>query len=168
MIRAAMTETGRAFDLQGRTTRRRYLAFLFCAVVAFALLLTACALLLPASKVEMGVYLITAVFYLPITAAGVRRLHDVGLSGTLMLDPLKPLGVFLLSVLLLGASINTSFGAFVGLFTAFFFAKTAVALACIFVLGLIAATMMYFSNTMGQLLLPSEQGPNKYGPAPLR
>lgn len=123
-----------------------------------------CIILLPVGQVAAAVYFVTALFYLPVTAAGVRRLHDIGESGLLMLDPLKPAAgfFFVLAVLWVLAS-GTYEGTVLTIFAAFFFAKAVIAVFVIAALFVLVLTLMYFSNTMGLLLLPSQPGPNKYG-----
>ncbi|MBE2275409.1 MAG: DUF805 domain-containing protein [Rhodobacteraceae bacterium] len=153
---AVRTELLRSFDLKGRTTRAAYLWFLSTSILALAAGIWACHALLPDDQVIRGVCAVIALFYLPVTAAGVRRLHDVGASGLLMLEPLKPgLGLgtalWLLWLLATGTLVGTTS---VILATLFF---PAVVVALLGIAGLIAliATLIAFSHTMGLLLLPS-------------
>lgn len=167
IARTILSEASRSFDLGGRTARADYLWFLFFSVVAFAASLALCIRFLPADHIAAGIYTVTAIFYLPITAAGARRLHDVGESGKLMLDPLKPamaLGVVLLLVAL--AAESSSAVRLIAFIAAFFFGTIVVALLLIASLTVTIMTLAYFSNTMGMLLLPPQPGPNKYGPNP--
>lgn len=169
MMRATVTETRRTFDLKGRTARAPYLVFLFCACVLFILCLTICVKVIPDQHVATGMLVCTAVFYLPVTAAGVRRLHDVGQSGLLMLDPLKPLAAMVAVMFLFAALMSSSadIGTMTFIFVTLFVSPTVwLALFCVVALFVTAFTLMYFSNTMGLLLLPSEPGPNKHGPNP--
>ena len=167
MARATLVETARTFDLHGRTARGNYLWFLASAIAFFAASIAFCILLLPVENVAVAIYIVTALFYLPVTAAGVRRLHDIGESGSLMLDPLKPaVGFFIVLALLWLWASTTYAGTIVMLFSAFFFAKAVIAILVIAALFVLVLTLMYFSNTMGLLLLPSQPGPNKYGPNP--
>ncbi len=167
VARAILKDTARSVDLHGRITRAdclRLLAFwslVFVAVIAIAIWL------LPAEKAVQNIYVTTALFYLPVTAAAVRRLRDVGGSGMLMLDPLKSaltFGVVLLA-LCAWASLTVT-GVFVTVLTSLFFASSVVALALIGLLFVLVCTAMHFSNTTGLLLLPSSPGPNRYGPNP--
>jgi uncharacterized membrane protein YhaH (DUF805 family) len=110
---AVRTELLRSFDLKGRTTRAAYLWFLSTSILALAAGIWACHALLPDDQVIRGVCAVIALFYLPVTAAGVRRLHDVGASGLLMLEPLKPgLGLgtalWLLWLLATGTLVGTT------------------------------------------------------------
>ena len=165
-VAAVLAELGRSFDLRGRTARAPYLAFLLTSVALFALILALCVQLLPTATVAKAVYLTTALFYITVTSAGVRRLHEVGLSGTHMLEPLKPTFAFLTVVVLLWLfGGNTGVNVIIWI-SILLFAKPLVAVSCVIALIGIAMTLMYFSNTMGQLLLPSQPGPNRYGPNP--
>ena len=167
LVRAFLTETTRSFDLNGRTARARYLSFLFVATLLYASAIWLCFAFLAEGYAATGVYLVTALFYLPVTAAGVRRLHDVGESGTLMLDPLKPAAAFGILLCLLGVlSLSSAGGLIVTAAAVFLFGKVIVAVFSIAALLGVALTLMYFSNTMGLLLLPSQPGKNQYGPNP--
>ncbi|WP_297776023.1 DUF805 domain-containing protein [uncultured Roseovarius sp.] len=165
--RAILAETARMFDLGGRTARAAYLWFLFAATCAFAVGIALCIRLLPSESIATGTYVLTAIFYLPVTAAGVRRLHDVGESGTLMLDPLKPaIGFFIVMTLIWLWMSMTSSGTLTLLMAVMFFTKPLVAVVAVIALFVIVLTLMFFSHTMGLLLLPPQPGPNKYGPNP--
>jgi uncharacterized membrane protein YhaH (DUF805 family) len=166
MAQAVLTELTRTFDLRGRTARGPYLMFLGAAIVLFALCLTACAMFLPEGSKAIGVYITTALFYLPVTAAGVRRLHDVGESGLLMLDPLKPsiAAGLLLGLLWLWVSFSDA-GNFVVVVSTFLFASLIYAVLIVGALVVLAVSMMYMSHTLGLLMLPSQPGANKYGPS---
>lgn len=167
MLRATVDETRRSFDLKGRTARAGYLAFLFCTTVLFALSLAICVKALPEEYVVTGMFVTTAIFYLPVTAAGVRRLHDVGKCGNLMLDPLKPIAALYVVMLLFWLTVANSDAAFIVVYSnLIFLGKVWFALFCIAALCATALTLMYFSNTMSMLLLPSQPGTNKYGPNP--
>lgn len=163
--RAVLLETARTFDLRGRTSRADYLWFLLAAAGLFAICIALCIKLFPAPAT--AIYVVTAIFYLPVTAAGVRRLHDVGESGALMLEPLKPVAGFfvILGLLWLWAS-GTQSGTLLAVFSAMFFGKVIVAILVVSALFVLVATLMFFSNTMGLLLLPSQRGPNTHGPNP--
>lgn len=165
--RAFLTETRRSFDLRGRSARVNYLWFLLFSTTLFAGAILACIAVLPAGHVSAGVYQITAIFYLPVTAAGIRRLHDVGESGTLMLMPHLPTLVAGLILLALGLAYDGSASVkFVTILAAMFFAEIVYAIMAVVFISATVMTLMYFSNTMGLLLLPSTPGPNKYGPNP--
>lgn len=163
LVRVTLSETARTLDLKGRTARAPYLSFLLCTTSIFTVMLVLCIKLLPETHATKAIWLTTLIFYLPVTAAGARRLHDVGESGLLMLEPLKPLLAF---GIVLGLFGLFSFKTFIGFVTLFLFGKVYVALISIAALITAVATLMYFSNTMGLLLLPSKSGPNKYGPNP--
>ncbi len=166
-LRAVRTEFIRSFEFSGRTARRHYLTFLATSISAMSVCLALLAIVLPSRHVAIGMYLTVAIFYLPVTSAGVRRLHDVWESGTLMLDPLKP--AFCFTLLLLGvfvAGTYTASGQLILFLTAWFFASAVIAIGAILLVICACLTLAYFSNTMGLLLLPSQPGPNKYGPNP--
>ncbi|KMK66343.1 DUF805 domain-containing protein [Puniceibacterium sp. IMCC21224] len=165
--RAIVRESRRSFDLFGRTARAGYLWSLATAILACATVATMLITVLSVESVPEALYVTTALFYLPVTAAGVRRLHDVGQSGTLMFDPLKPAAIFLTFLLILwlfptlGGLVNAA-----AMLSAMFFSQLLVSLLAVLGLAAISVTLMYFSNTMAQLLLPSQPGPNRYGPNP--
>lgn len=167
IVHAFLAETTRSFDLDGRTARARYLGFLLVATLLFASAIWLCSAFLPDDLAGTGIYCVTALFYLPVTAAGVRRLHDVGESGTLMLDPIKPAAAFGILLLLLGVlSFSSAGGMIVTYATVFLFGKIIVAILSVTTLLVVALTLLYFSTTMGLLLLPSQPGENQYGPNP--
>ena len=107
-----------------------------------------------------------AIFYVPVTSAGVRRLHDVGESGALMLAPLVPAASvwLLLTVVWWGAKV-TGVGLLV--FLAAFLVPEILMFAWVaIVIGTSVATLVSFSDTASKLMLPSEPGANRYGLAP--
>ena len=162
-----MNESARSFDLTGRTARADYLWFLTFSIIAYAAGIYACIRVLEPTQATLGIFLVTSVFYLPVTSAGVRRLHDVGESGLLMLNPLKPIVVLGVSVTLVWYAFAATFvGSLIGIFAALFFGSVIIAIAMVVALAALFMTLAYFSNTMGLLLLPSQPGPNQYGPNP--
>ncbi|MEL6808032.1 MAG: DUF805 domain-containing protein [Pseudomonadota bacterium] len=165
MLSATATELKKPLDFSGRTGRRPYLCFLTVSIVFYAVAL-ALAFSLASERHALWVFLaVTAVFYIPVTSAGVRRLHDIGERGVLMLDPLKPAfaGLFLVWLLPLVTG-----GAFLATWIvgALLFPAAIIIVVFAALFGMTVATLVYLSNTMGLLLLPSEPGPNKYGPNP--
>lgn len=166
--RAIRHEWKRVFDFSGRTARAAYLWYLLFCTTLFGASLPLCGQLArDDASLMVSIGLVTLIFYVPVTSAGVRRLHDVGQSGLLMLDPLKPflaLAIFLM--LAMTAVVATEIGAFVGLMAAFFFSGIVIVSLVIVCLAALFLTLTYFSHTMGLLLLPSDPGPNKYGPNP--
>lgn len=109
-----------------------------------------------------AVFVVTAVFYVPVTSAGVRRLRDAGEPVSLILDPPKPA----LCIRLLHWAAILGFH---GLYAIWPVSGT-VALGLAFLTDLDAyiywlsllfatiATLILLSNTMGKLLLPSYPG----------
>ncbi len=163
-------ELSRSFDFRGRTARGGYLAFLVTATCILAGTLWLAAQISAHDKFWWNALMIVAVFYIPVTSAGVRRLHDAGHSGVFMLDPLKPTVVFLV-ITYLGRMLFVGGFSLVALDGSFalvtlFAAPFAFFVWMIAFLGCFVATMVYFANTMGLLLLPSQPGTNAYGPNP--
>ena len=160
------SELRRSFDFKGRTARRSYFLFLSVAILAFSAALAVVPFIAPSVSVWAKIAIVTALFYIPVTSAGVRRLHDADLSGTLMLDPVKPIlaisvTFFVLPLLYWLFPLSTGFSiwwlALSGIGTIIFFAA---------VLGGVIMTLVFFSNTMSSLMLPSHPSANKYGPNP--
>lgn len=167
VVRTVLAEIKRTFDLHGRTARAPYLIFLGVSVILFAGTMTSFAYALPTETLLFALASITALFYLPVTTAGMRRLHDTGESGSLMFTPLKPMASFVLLSGLTWVWVSmTKTGTIVGLLAAYLFAKIFAALMFIAGLIVLAINMMHVSHTMGLLLLPSQPGPNAYGSNP--
>ena len=149
----------RAFDLRGRSSRAEYLPFL-----AFAMALLAGMTLLGAAfdrgwaAVGLGVIAL----YVPVTSAGVRRLHDAGEPGHLMLVPLAPgLGALILASLLgLIPALVPGLNVALVLFIMFGGAVLVKALGVLALIATVLATVIAFVDVMGRLLLPSDAGPN--------
>jgi uncharacterized membrane protein YhaH (DUF805 family) len=166
-LRAVQVELAKSFDFAGRTARSTYLCFLGLSVLTFSGLISIC---MQAQDTEVRVLLIitaVTVFYVPVTSAGVRRLHDVGESGLLMLDPLKPLAALGLFVLVIWLGLTgTVVGGVAGIFSVMFFGSAVKIIAAIAGLVALFIAIAAFSRTMGLLFLSSHPGPNKYGPEP--
>lgn len=165
VLSATTAELKKSFDFSGRIARGPYLSFLAISTILFALVLCTTLSFVGTGAAHWVVLGVAAVFYIPVTSAGVRRLHDVGAAGTLMLDPLKPAFAGLVLVWLLPLVGGATF-TMLWVVGALFFPVIIAALISIALLGVTAATLIYFSNTMGLLLLPSQPGPNTYGPNP--
>ena len=165
-LRAVSQELSRSFDFSGRAARADYLWFLTASIALFIGCLILTLKLLSYARPAEVILVLVVTFYIPVTSAGVRRLHDVGHSGTAMLDPLKPtVIVLILTVLLVLFVWNTEFGAGLAVLGLLLW-PLYLALAMLVIGAAVFMTSMFFSNTMGLLLLPSEPGPNKYGPNP--
>ncbi|WP_424985908.1 DUF805 domain-containing protein [Microbulbifer sp. S227A] len=163
VMRAFWFELLRSLDFKGRTPRARYFGFLFVATSLLAGAIWLAVAILPHGRDWIGVCILIALFYIPVTSAGVRRLHDTGQSGVLMLDPLKPMAAFGLCLLIIGAATFSNTVGFVAFYTSvFLLGKFMVAVMSILALLMLGLTMMFFSNTMGQLMLPSQPSSNKY------
>ncbi len=157
----------KSFVFHGRIGRSEYLWFLAFSILVLAGCLTICWQLRHIFSFGITSLIIVGMMYIPVTSAGVRRLHDVGETGELMLDPLQP---SLTLVVLVGlANLAVYFAP--ALLALFFFALilTRGLLLWIGILILIIAavvTLIFFTNTASKLLLPSQPGNNKYGPNP--
>lgn len=169
ILRAFWLEMLRSFDFKGRTPRARYFAFLFVATSFLAGTIWLAVAILPQGQDWIGVCILIALFYIPVTSARVRRLHDTGHSGTFMLDPLKPMVAFGLCLLIIGAAIFSNKVEILAFFASMFLVgKLLVAVVSILALLMLGLTMVFFSNTMGILLLPAQPGNNTYGPNELQ
>ncbi len=167
ILRAFRAEALRSLDFRGRTPRAQYLGFLLVSVALVATAIWLAIALLPPDLTWAGVGIVIALAYVPVTSAGVRRLHDANQSGTLMFDPIKPLAAFGICLLLVGALLLSSQVGLIALFLALaLLGKLAVAVVSIAGLLMLVLSLIYFSNTMGLLLLPSHPGTNAYGPDP--
>lgn len=116
---------------------------------------------------------VTALLYIPVTSAGVRRLHDIGETGWLMVKPLVPITSYLALLGLLIGYLSYSPGgrAFV-LLGVTFFLLLPLFFGLLLALGVLGFAMLiislfYFDQTLGLLLQPAQSGSNKYGPNPL-
>ncbi|MFD1797500.1 DUF805 domain-containing protein [Paracoccus aurantiacus] len=144
-----------SLDWKGRSSRAEYLPF----ICAAALLLAAIVAVLWQARdtVPFGwaVLLVLALFYLPVTAAGARRLNDVGERPGLMLVPLMPvagLGIVLLVLCLL----KTPATVMAMLLTLWFMPGLSVTVALLVLGTALIATLIAFSHVTGLLLLPSQ------------
>lgn len=160
------TEFRRSVDFKGRTSPLPYFLFLGASVLAFSASLYLAKLIVAPESYWVVTAMITAVFYIPVTSAGVRRLHDVGETGTLMLEPIKPALAVAVILLILPALFAVSpVGTGIGIL---WLAITGIGQIALFALvaGGCIMTLIFFSNTMSTLMLPSERTENKYGPNP--
>jgi uncharacterized membrane protein YhaH (DUF805 family) len=166
--RAVQRELARSLDCTGRTARRDYLCFLSASTAAFSCLIWM-GLQAETPNLRVGLVLMTtALFYIPVTTAGVRRLHDTGETGLHMLEPLKPIATLSLLLLIVWLCVTgTVAGTVVGLISAMFFSSVVVMIASIAVLVTLFLTLASFSTVSGLLLMPAQPGPNEYGPNPL-
>lgn len=154
------------FNFRGRATRREFWSYyLFSWLVAFALNLLGSigevitpdgneAVPLPVAIVLMVVGLLLLLFQLSLIlanlAVAVRRLHDTGHSGWWAVAPLACLLLLIPGVFLAGSAHDP--GMMVGIF------------ALVAALGILGFGLYLLI----QMLMPSQCGPNKYGPSLLR
>lgn len=146
--------------------RRPYLVFMGVAILLYGSAIAVIVQWADRDERTFALLVLTAIFYIPVTAAGARRLHDTGHSATLMLDPLKPVAAFY--IVLFGLMYLAHAFPLIGVLT-FGYALISGAftlVAALVLLVLTTLTLIYFSNTMGRLLLPSDPAANKYGPNP--
>ena len=168
MLECVKTELSKSFDFSGRTPRIPYLIFLASSILIYAICALITYMIVGEDSFMRSLAIITAVFYILVTSAGVRRLHDVGEEGALMLGPLKPISAYLIfsSLLQIIGSFFYPMLILLFLFAFDFFMGLSLILWLASVSVIIVATLMYFSHVMGLLLLPSQPGSNKYGPNP--
>lgn len=136
-------------------SRADYLPFLAAAAAALGFLLAAGALVIPKDRFAGFGFALVALFYIPVTSAGCRRLRDAGEDPWQMLNPVKPALATLIVLWLLSLLLRTPLG-----FTAFYLSALIAAPFYVFAaalvsLGVFAATAVYFSDTGARLLLPS-------------
>ena len=151
----------------GRMPRAEYLGFLLRSISLYVLALFVAYKFRGQLSFGWMTLGITAVFYLPVTFAGVRRLHDTNNQGALMLDPLKPFAAlyFFKYTVLYFANIFPSVVVLI-FFMAFFFGQTFLFFYLILIGIVTIVSLVYFSNTMSKLLLPSDPNANQFGPNP--
>jgi uncharacterized membrane protein YhaH (DUF805 family) len=160
-----------AIAFRGRMSRKAYWRF-FPFGIALPIAAFLAAFLLDASYFAR--VLTTIVFTIPLLSANYRRFQDTGEDGK---DAITPWGYFALSAFTFFCTYQLfyngyrimgwersrlPYGNVVG--------DLLIALASLFLiffaLVLLVRFLMQFSVTTGQLLLPSQPGPNKYGPNP--
>lgn len=152
----------RALDFEGRASRSEYLWFLAAATGALTAVIAICHLALPPRGAWIGTAVTVALLYVPVTSAGVRRLHDAGHRGTMMLDPLAPAAGFAIvaAILLWVPPFSWLTRAVILVAIATWIIRVPLLLLAGivgFALAVtVALTLAAFSQTMGHLLLPSE------------
>lgn len=145
------------YVFDGRMRRGPYLWFLAVSTLTYALAIWAASQVAP-SQFGTAVLILTALFYIPVTSAGARRLKDAGFAGHLMLRPLLPaLFVTVTACLLFGTTSVGSVFASVGLVIgAMFLPRVLLSLMALLAIATVIATMITFSDTFSKLLLPSQ------------
>jgi uncharacterized membrane protein YhaH (DUF805 family) len=136
-------------------SRADYLTFLAGATAALGLLFVAGSMLMPKVWFASFGFGVVALFYIPVTSAGCRRLRDAGEDPWRMLNPLKPALATLIGLWLLSLLLRTPIG-----FAAFYLSALVAAplyafAAALVSLGVFVVTAIYFSDTGARLLLPS-------------
>jgi uncharacterized membrane protein YhaH (DUF805 family) len=160
-LRAIKTGFAKSLTFRGRTSRAEFWWF---APVGFAVPLS-CALYLPPDVSNFGSLLakmlLSALAAIPFDAAVSRRFHDVGEPHDEFWRGIGPtLGVVFFGFWLVFGlfAVATIWGILFGLLIAI--PSFLLFIACLF---LAPGTL---GSTIGQLLLPSQPGPNRYGPNP--
>jgi uncharacterized membrane protein YhaH (DUF805 family) len=160
-IRATTTCLRKSFDFSGRATRAEFWWFAPIAVT----LPVASVLYLPPQITGFGTLLAKVLMFgvlaTPFIAAASRRFHDIGEPHDEFWRGIGPsLGVVVFGFTLAFGmfAISTIWGMLIGLMVAI--PSFLLFLACLFIApGTLGATI-------GQLLVPSSPGPNRYGPNP--
>ena len=166
-VQATFSELARSFDFAGRTSPAIYFRYLAVATCAFGLTLYIVYQVFGAERFALNAFLTILVFYVPVTSAGVRRLHDAGMPGNIMLFPLKPLVAILIIFAFNGAFIW--FGLVSLLFAIpilFVFTPVVVAISLFAYTVCALLSLFFFCQVSKLLLLPSQSGPNRFGPNP--
>ncbi|MCK0168162.1 hypothetical protein MWU52_11410 [Jannaschia sp. S6380] len=134
--------------------------------VTLVIAIAFCHLFLVGPSAWIGTAIVVALLYVPVTSAGVRRLHDAGFRGTLMLDPLVPTAklAIVVGVLALVPPLSWLTGAIFGwsMGLAVVFPLPILVLAIGIGIGLAITaigTLVAFTNTAAHLLLPSRRTP---------
>ncbi|MCE8509258.1 DUF805 domain-containing protein [Ruegeria pomeroyi] len=158
----------RSFDGSGRMERRAYWAFFPAALVPPVVFATQVTWF----QTELwGIWKLGVLFLLalPLINATRRRLQDTGEDGNSAFYPFMPFVIMWVGyqcILWIGYALALASGgtAFVPVLLIWLLALLVVAplhIVCLFV------SLMITANVMGQLLVASEPGENRYGPNPL-
>ena len=106
--------------------------------------------------------------FVPFASAGSRRLQDCGCNGQDIFLPISPI-IALMLIYSLSAHIGLGFVYSAIFFPGFGFLFLGllyyIALICFMVIAPILG-LMFLGPTIGQLLVPSEPGTNRFGPNP--
>ena len=152
----------KGLQFSGRTSRADFWAFV---PVGLALPLSAAILMPPEIKdlASFGVkLLITSFAAAPLAAAAARRFQDTGLPADDLWQGMRPTVIVIVSGHFLLVGITGIFSIVYLLWGIIFF--LGAFLPFVIYLVIMPGTL---GMTIGQLLLPSQPGPNRYGPNPL-
>ncbi len=141
----------------GRLPRREFLCF-----APFAALLPIFVFCVIPDRPRAWHLAATLVAALPLLSAGARRLQDTGEPGYSIMLPVAPLLYFFAMLWLIGAGFSLTLGG-----TPWYIAWPVVFLFWIAFPIVCLASLFWIGPVVGQLLLPSTPGPNRYGPNPL-
>ena len=160
-IQANLTGIKKSFDFSGRASRSEFWNF---APLGAALPITTCVFAPPEIsdfKTLISKFLVFIASAMPLSAAAHRRYQDAGLSGANLWIGLRPTLVTLFTGVLLIAGLASIFSVWNLAWGLIFFFGAIVPF--LFNLFLVPTTL---GETIGQLLVPSDPGSNKYGPNP--
>ncbi len=108
---------------------------------------------------SIGVLMLTFAVFVPLLASATRRLQDTGEPGHSVLLPFTPIAYFFVSMMFWGLSFDTLLGGIPILI-----AYLLVALYWLIFPIVLLVSFLWIGPLVGQLILPSQPGPNKYGP----
>lgn len=162
LMQATMTGFRKSLTFTGRTGRPEFWGF----VPAGLALPILCALTLPPEIADFSTFFIKLfiVFLasVPLAAAGARRFQDTGLPAGDLWQGMRPTVIVIVSGWFLLLGIIGILSIFLLVWGTLFFLG---ALFPFFIYLFIAPGTL--GMTIGQLLVPSQPGPNRYGPNPL-
>ena len=153
--RRALHRAGLGVNLWGRMGRRDYLLFLALSTVSLALILGLLWLQRDSQPFWICALLAIAVFYLPVTSAGARRLNDAGHHPGQMLLPLLPAAVTA-AVVAVTFGLTQPFSGGLLVLSVLLMPQMLLAIILTILAGVALATLIAFSHVMGLLLLPSK------------
>lgn len=178
-----------SFRLNGRMGRRDYLLFMVFAVFACSASVFAAWSLRDHIDLTTSAAAIAAIFFLPVTTAGARRLQDTGEEGITILAPIGiaaaviAIGAFLVfsiwglvALTILALLLAPPVGILLAIMLALPFwltntaeltvAEASALYQTLYIIIAILVSLVPFTHIAGQLLLPTQPGPNKYGAQP--
>lgn len=155
LLRHALHWAALAVDVRGRMGRRDYLLFLMLSALSLALILALFWMQRDNGRFWTNSLIAIAIFYLPVTSAGARRLNDAGHHPGQMLLPLLPAAVTV-GVIALTGFLTRPVSGLLLILSAMFLSQMLAALILIILTGVVVATLIAFSHVMGLLLLPSK------------
>ncbi|MCR9125146.1 MAG: DUF805 domain-containing protein [Rhodobacteraceae bacterium] len=160
MTEAVRTCLRKYFRFSGRASRPEYWYFvLFCVLLGMVASFADAALFPPSTGSEEGplASLVSLATFVPLLAAGWRRMHDTGRSGLYLLYPL--IAIFgIASFLAFTVEIDPVLGGDLGVL---FQDTVSIVLFCALLVAFVSPLIVLWWLTR-----PSQPGPNTYGDAP--